>query len=236
MPIFFLSDKMTKQILDIEAFAENIPPSLQQRSGKVFYSGRNAFSAPSALYVLGVNPGGAPSNHNTETVGSHTRDVLFSFANDWSAYRDESWEGARPGTYGMAPRVLHLFASLGLAPGNVPCSNLIFVRSSRESDLKEEAIVLADLCWPFHAYAIQHLNPQAILCFGKTTGNYVRKKLGANTLVGEFIEANERRWRSQAFSNCRGTKVVVATHPSIADWRAQSTDPTHLVRESLSRV
>lgn len=224
---------MKKPPLTIEAFAERIPPLLLSRSGKVFYSGRNAFSARSALYVLGVNPGGAPTIHVTETVGSHTKDVLDTFADDWSAYRDESWEGAAPGIYGMAPRVLHLFAELGFSPGSVPCSNLIFVRSSREGDLKNELPTLADLCWPFHAYAIETLQPQVVLCFGKTAGNFVRQKLGATTLTGEFIEQNNRRWRSQAFTNTKGITVVVATHPSIADWTVRNTNPTQLVSQAL---
>lgn len=224
---------MKKPPLTIEAFAETIPPLLLSRSGKAFYSGRNAFSARSALYVLGVNPGGAPTTHDTETVGSHTQDVLKTFADDWSAYRDESWEGAVPGTHGMAPRVLHLFAKLGVNPGSVPCSNLVFVRSSREGDIKKDIPSLADLCWPFHAYAIEALQPRVVLCFGKTAGNFVCQKLGATALTGEFIEQNNRRWRSQAFTNTKGIKVVVATHPSIADWTAPDADPTRLVRQAL---
>ena len=224
---------MKKPPHTIEALAEKIPPLLLSRSGKVFYSGRNAFSARSTLYVLGVNPGGAPTTHDTETVGSHTQDVLNTFADDWSAYRDESWEGATPGTYGMAPRILHLFAELGFSPGSVPCSNLIFVRSSREGDLKKELPTLAGLCWPFHAYEIETLQPQVVLCFGKKAGNFVRQKLGATALTGEFIEQNNRRWRSQAFTNTKGITVVVATHPSIADWTARNTDPTQLVKQAL---
>jgi len=220
--------------ITIEALAEQIPAELLLRSGKVFYSGRNAFSAPSALYVLGVNPGGDPSRHEAETVGNHTAAVLHSHADDWSAYRDESWEGATPGTYGMAPRVLHLFAALGFSPSHVPCSNLVFVRSRREGDIaRDELASLADLCWTFHAFAIERLRPRAILCFGKTAGKYVRSKVGANTLYAEFIETNDRRWRSRAFVSGEGLRVVVATHPSIADWSASSTDPTQLVREAL---
>ena len=224
---------MNKLPITIELFVEKIPPALLPLSGKVFYSGRNAFSGRSALYVLGVNPGGAPANHERETVRGHTTSVLHSQPDDWSAYRDESWEGAVPGTYGMAPRVLHLFAALGLSPGNVPSSNLVFVRSRREGDIGNEMASLADLCWTFHAFAIEQLQPQAILCFGKTAGTYVRRKVNADTLFGEFIETNNRRWRGQAFVNPDGLRVVVATHPSIADWSATSTDPTQLVRASL---
>lgn len=225
---------MATSPLTIEAFAENIPSSLSSRSGKVFYSGRNSFSTRSALYVLGLNPGGSPKTHEKETAISHTQKVLNEHPNDWSAYRDESWRGARPGTRGMAPRVLHLFAKLGSNPGSVPCSNLIFARSSRESDIKKEATALADLCWPFHAIAIQALQTRVVLCFGKRAGNYLCRKLGANTLVDEFVEQNNRRWRSQAFISTEGTKVVVATHPSIADWTAPATDPSQLIVQSLN--
>ncbi len=220
-------------IMKIAAFSEKIPASLGTRSGKVFYSGRKAFAGPSPLYVLGVNPGGDPGDHGRETVEEHTHAVLHTLAEDWSAYRDESWEGAAPGKYGMAPRVLHLFTSLGLSAGEVPCSNLIFVRSRRENDIKQEFSALADSCWPFHAFAIEQLRPRAILCFGRTAGCYVRRKLGASTLIGEFVEENNRRWRNQAFENQRGVRVVIATHPSIVDWKCRSTDPTQLVRESL---
>ncbi len=224
---------MTSKLSTMEALAALIPPSLLSRSGKVFYSGRRAFASPSRLYVLGVNPGGDPTNHDTETVGTHTSAVLCSFPEDWSAYRDESWEGFTPGSYGMAPRVLHLLTGLDLNPGSVPCSNLVFARSSREADIRNEMHSLADQCWNFHAHAIYRLRPRVVLCFGKTAGNYVRRRVGANKLTAEFIEQNNRRWRSQVFASPAGLKVAVATHPSIADWCAAATDPTTLVREAL---
>ena len=38
----------------IEEFAELIPESLLHKSGQTFYSGRQAFGAPSELYILGA--------------------------------------------------------------------------------------------------------------------------------------------------------------------------------------
>jgi hypothetical protein len=222
---------MRQSSLAMNNFTYHIPPSLLHRSGKVFYSGRNAFATQSDLYVLGVNPGGAPTD--AETLNSHTHDVLNVYPADWSAYRDEPWGGAVPGTYGMAPRVLYLFAKLGVNPGSVPCSNLVFVRSRREGNLKIEMPALIDLCWPFHEYAIATLKPKVVLCFGKTAGCYVRQKLAANELTAEFIETNNRRWRSQAFINTCEITVIVATHPSIADWTVPSTDPSQLVMQVL---
>lgn len=135
----------------------------------------------------------------------------------------------------MAPRVLHLFDELNLNPGSVPCSNLVFARSSREGDLKNEIATLLDLCWPFHVHVIETVQPKVILCFGKTAGTYVRKKIGAHELTDEFIEKNNRRWRSQTYTNTQGISVVVATHPSIADWTNQNSDPTPLVVHALER-
>lgn len=224
---------MSTTLATIEALSALIPPSVRSRSGKVFYSGRLAFNCPSPLYVLGVNPGGDPANHTTETVSAHTATVLSSFPEDWSAYRDESWEGFVPGSYGMAPRVLHLLTGLCLNPGSVPCSNLVFVRSSREAALRNEMPLLADQCWNFHAHAIERLKPRVVLCFGRTAGNYVRQRVGAKMLTAELIEQNNRQWRSQVFISPAGLKVAVLTHPSIADWCAGATDPTPLVREAL---
>jgi Uracil DNA glycosylase superfamily len=217
----------------LEDFARAIPSTLMEESGKVFYSGRDAFSSPAPLYVLGVNPGGDPANYSAETVERHTSQVLGELSSDWSAYRDESWEGALPGTYGMAPRVLHLFRKLNLSPGAVPASNLFFVRSRREQDIKTRQRELADLCWPFHALVLEHLRPRVILCLGATAGRYVCQQLGAAQVIGEFVEQNARRWTSRAFVNARGLRVVVATHPSIADWCAQPTDPSGLIQEVL---
>ena len=218
----------------IERFAALIPHSLEAESGKVFYSGRAAFAGPSEIYVLGANPGGDPVNYQTETVGNHTRQVLTELPDNWSAYRDEVWEGAPPGTYGMAPRVLHLFRQLGLQPDLVPASNLIFVRSRREEHIKERQAALAELCWPFHASVIEEIRPRVVLCLGNTAGKFVRRKLGASRLVDKFVEQNDRHWKNQSFVSHTGMRVVVATHPSVADWSASATDPSALVRRSLA--
>ncbi|RZV58934.1 hypothetical protein B188_03060 [Candidatus Brocadiaceae bacterium B188] len=219
----------------IEHFADLIPRALFSESGKVFYSGRLAFSEGSALYVLGVNPGGDPENYRTQTVERHTRQVVNEFPADWSAYRDEVWEGALPGTYGMAPRILHLLRQLDLNPGAVPASNLIFVRSLREEHIRARQGGLADMCWPFHARVIAELQPRLVLCLGGTAGRYICQKLGATELIDEFIEQNDRRWRSRCFSGASGARVLVATHPSIADWTAPATDPSALIKRALSK-
>jgi len=191
----------------IEKFIEYIPDNLLDKSGAVFYSGRNAFSGNKDLYILGLNPGGSPDEQLDDTVKSSIQHILESEASDWSAYRDELWGGASPGTWGMQPRVLHLLSKLGLNPGETPSSNIIFIRSQRESNISNEVSQLSEACWPFHQAVIKALKPKAILCFGKTAGNLLRKKLGANKLIGEFVETNKRKWKSQTFSNSEGLKL-----------------------------
>jgi hypothetical protein len=217
----------------IELLYNQIPSEVCRRSGKVFYSGRAAFEAQASLYVLGLNPGGDPSEHEDETVESHTAAVLHKFEADWSAYRDESWKDAAPGTSGLQPRVLHMCTALDLNPGIIPCSNLVFVRSRRERSMGPEMKSLAEQCWPFHLLVIEQLRPRAIVCFGKTAGRYVCNRLNATTLCAEFIERNNRRWRSHVFASSTGLKVVVVAHPSVADWCAPATDPTSLVLGAL---
>ena len=216
----------------IEELVDLIPDSLKSRSGSAFYSGRDAFKGPKDLYILGVNPGGSPEGREDESVQWHT-DKVLNESDDWSAYRDESWLGSPPGTRGMQPRVLHLFNKIGSSAGSVPASNIVFVRSSREVNLDGSMQEMVEMCWPFHELVIGNLSPKVILCFGQTAGNFICNKLAASKQVDVFTEQNNRRWCSRTFQNAGGIKVVVATHPSIANWINPVTDPTVLVSRAL---
>ncbi|WP_374437759.1 uracil-DNA glycosylase family protein [Inhella sp.] len=218
----------------IESFFEVVPAHLHGRSGKVFYSGRSAFERPAALYIVGVNPGGHPDEHQQETIGSHSERVFHTLPANWSAYRSESWEGHRPGTFGMAPQVLHMLGQLGLPAEAVPSSNLVFVRSRSEADLAEEFDELANECWPFHHNVISKLRPRVILCLGTTAGRYVRNRLGAVTQIAEFQEINRRKWTSRVHVTAEGIKVATVTHPSRADWRNPAADPSALIKSAIS--
>ncbi len=217
----------------IDTFVKLIPGGLLKRSGSVLYSGRRAFQHPSPLYILGLNPGGDPEIQAKETVQWHTNKVLRGVPDNWSAYRDESWAGSAPGTRGMQPRVLHLLRRININPGNVPASNIVFLRSGREDRLEDDLSQLVEDCWPFHKKVIEDLNVRVILCFGQTSGKWVCNYLNAHKKVEEFVERNNRRWRSRSFKNANGITVVVATHPSIADWTASATDPTELVMNAI---
>ena len=218
----------------IQEFAKKIPVELLQRSGQVFYSGRLAFSRPRTLYLLGLNPGGSAKDQASETIEWHTNRVLTEFKPDWSAYRDESWQGRPGGKWGMQPRVLHLLRQLGMSPAEVPASNVIFLRSQSEALIADEFTTLAIQCWRFHRQVIEQLKPRVILCFGQLAGNWVRGQVGAHKLRERFVENNRRRWENRLYQTDTGLNVVVATHPSRADWTKEACDPSSLVRAALS--
>ena len=108
-------------------FNNLVPKGLMGESGSVYYSGREAFGKPSDLYILGLNPGGRVEDHAADTILAHLHG-LSEKPDNWSAYRDDSWEGAAPGTKPMQRRMLHLCKRIGRDPGLVPASNVIFKR------------------------------------------------------------------------------------------------------------
>ena len=220
----------------IENFVELVPKDLLNESGSVFYSGRAAFSDHNALYILGLNPGGDPVKQKTETVAWHVSKVLNEKADRWSEYSDESWGGAPTGRKGMQPRILHLLRKLRLEPGEVPSSNIVFVRSKGESGIMDRFDDLAKKCWPFHQAVIRDLEPRVILCLGGRAGKFVKGKVRASKLVDCFVETNDRGWKSKCFVNpadLGAPKVIVATHPSRTGWENPAADPSDLVATAL---
>ena len=220
--------------IDPSKFAELVDPELYDRSGKVFYSGRSAFSSSSPIYLLGLNPGGSPIDQADETIGRSL--TMWSERPDrWSEYRDESWRGTQPGTYGIAPRILHLFDRLGLDPHEIPASNVVFVRTNNEAALADEKESLLTKCWPVHRAVIDALGITTVLCLGSTAGRWVRGLLNATDLAGHFIENNARKWTSEAHLSPNGTCVLTLTHPGRVDWTNPAADPTPLIQEMLAR-
>ena len=217
----------------IEEFAELIPKSLLDKSGEVFYSGRRAFGAPSELYILGANPGGTPEGMPDSTVSRHINQVLYDKPANWSAYRDESWHGRAPGKSLMQRGVLHLFKRLQLNPGEVPASELVFLRSRNLSELKGSFEKLASECWPFHQAVIDRLGVKVVVCIGKRAGEFVRRQLNAHEPIDWFSERNRRRWESHSHRSDCGIIVVTLTHASQVDWTNRASDPTWLVIRAL---
>lgn len=146
----------------IEAALAHISPQILGHSGSVFYSGPDAFDGPRSIYVLGLNPGGDPVKQAANTIGRHIA-AFRAKTSPWSEYLDESWEGAAPGTWGMQPRVLHMFRVLGLDPRQSPASNIVFVRSKNEKTLTQSKDELLHACWPVHKAVIDSLAIRTIV-------------------------------------------------------------------------
>jgi hypothetical protein len=219
----------------INSLVDLVPKSVLTESGAVFYSGRTAFTSPSPLYILGLNPGGSTVLQSKETVERDIKLFLEENPSEWSAYSDESWAGRPAGTCGLQPRVLHMLRGLGMNPRLVPSSNVAFVRSPTENTMPFNFDAMAYLTWPFHQQVIDQLGVKVILCFGQAAGYFVARRLNATSRVGRFVEQNNRRWTSEALANNEGKIVVIATHPSRADWTSPSADPTPLVLDALAR-
>ena len=215
----------------IEKFVKKIPGVLEKESGKVFYSGREAFSGARGLYILGSNPGGSPRDPKEEKIASHTQKVLKDFPQNWSAYRDERWKGPEAGTAQMQSRVLSLLQQLGRNAGAIPASNYIFVRSVREKDIKSKSERIAELCWGFHQAVIDQLGVGVVLCLGKNPADFVKKKTIAETLVKKFTDgAGLENW---CYRNDEGLKVIRLTHPSTRDWTPPPAALINFVKSAL---
>ena len=219
----------------VQAALDEIPISVLCRSGKVFYSGRAAFARPSPLYIVGLNPGGDPLGQAGETI-ANSLDLFRAGSVHWSEYADASWRGARPGTWGLQPRVLHLLTALGMDPRLVPASNVVFARSATEAELEVEKRELLSVCWPVHHAVIDALQIKVVLCFGSTAGRWVRNELNAHRHFDTYTERNMRGWRSEAHRAADGRAVVTLTHPGRANWCNPNSDPTPLVERVLAAV
>ena len=118
--------------------------------------------------------------------------------------------------------------------GAPPSSNLVFERTRLAKDLDARFSELVEQCWPFHKGVIRELGVKVVLTFGHRCGKAVRERLGADTLADEFVEQNDRRWKSYAHTTPDGAlSVLTLTHPSRAAWENPAADPTSLVRRAL---
>lgn len=216
------------------AVARSTAMPMAHKSGSVFYSGRLAFSKPSSVYVLGLNPGGSPLRQATETVKDDL-DAWNDRPRDWSRYLDESWRGKLPGRHGMQPRIRHMFDTLGLDLRATPASNAVFVRTKSEADLRREGAGLFDRCWSFHEAVLERLGVRTVLCLGSTTGRWVRRAVQAHLLLDSYRETNNRGWSSEAHIAANGLAVITLTHPGRANWANPDANPTGMVKAVLSR-
>lgn len=223
----------------IEKFAELIPSELENESGAVFFSGRDAFSGLKDLYVLGLNPGGNPHERPDETIGWHTDLVLHNKPDRWSEYTCESWlvrgKYRKPGEGGIQPSVVHLIQRLGYDPRDIPASNVVFTRTREAEDLKE-IDSLSKACWRFHREVIAHLKPKLILCMGRGAEDILKNETNAVT-KGRSLPRRHKGggYLVEVFRNQRGCKLVSVAHPGRIKWsKAEIAGISGVVEQILS--
>ena len=208
----------------IDTFTEQIPQELLDVPGHAFYTGELGFSGQRPLYLLGLNPGGS----GTETVRQQVQNLKLG-PPEYSAYVTHTWKPAAR----IDHNVIHLLRTLSLDPSEVPASCVVLARTRSEADLARVFERLARMCWPFHQQVIDRLGVRVVVCFGKRAGNYVRQQLNAHREIDQFVETNNRGWKSATHQGMDGIKVVTVTHPSRADWRNPDADVSALVGRAL---
>ena len=219
----------------IEDFAALVPHELMNRPGEVFHSGRLAFESQSDLYILSKQSGASRDEPSSSSVRAAIERVVRHKPDGWSAFRDQSWDKREPGSAPMQKGLLHLFERLGVNPGYVPASFLVFPCAKRGEMPQAEFQQLARDCWPFHCAVIRKLSVRVIACLGLDTARWVRDRLHAHQLVEELAERNRRMWKSRTFTNSSGMAVLELTYPGVAKWTAPESDPTDLVLNALQR-
>lgn len=223
----------------IEQFAKHIPSELNDESGAVFFSGRDAFTGPKDLYVLGLNPGGNPVERPDETIGWHTDVVLHDKPDRWSEYSCERWlvrgRYYKPGEGGIQPSIVHLIQKLGYDPREVPASNVVFTRTKDEASLHKKDL-LANTCWQFHREVITHLKPKLILCMGRGAEDILKNKTNAVRKGRSFPRRHKGGgYLIEVFRNQRGCKLVSVAHPGRIKWsKAEIADISGVVGQILS--
>lgn len=219
-----------------EEFAKLVPANLMKCSGEVFYSGRAAFSRPSLVYFVGINPGSEPSSDNPSSRKLRTVEENIEYVRTqpehFSLYYDK-WEEGRARL--MQEGVQHLFANTDLVAVTTPASNCIFVRTSGADKLQNKR-ELKESCWPFHQAAIDRLGVKLILCLGDQAGRIVKRRLEARRQIDQQMEDNNRGWGTRVFRNPAGMIVIVAPHPSRSKWSTPACDPSPIVNRWLGEV
>ena len=222
----------------LNEFINLIPDSLLRQPGRAFNSGRLAFSEPSGIYVLLLNPA-YPGDYPQATVFQQARDVAKRKPQDWCAFLDDQWGNRPPGKHFLQRNLLQLYARLGVSPRNAPSSQLVFLATKTSAALKKrpDFQYLREDCWHFHAAVIQKLQPRAVVCVGKDAADFARRKLNASALVGErCVDVGKRPRTSQSHKNAQGLTVISLPHPAAAgfgpDWTPQEIN---LVERVLKR-
>lgn len=203
---------------------------LSDKSGLLLNSGSETLKKGD-FYFLGLNPGGSPDGiTGKDKIQNH----LFKEQQDFNEYLEGIWSpGGKtklPGQAVLQKRFQYLFSSLGVDPRNVCGSNLIFVRSRRANDLKEQK-TLANKCWVVHEYIISLVKPKAIFVLGESPFTFVKNKI--QKIKTDSCMAGHANWKCDLFKGMLLNEEVllfkiphlsiyaIDKHPEVIEWIKQ---------------
>lgn len=226
---------------DVRALVhQNLKDGLPGKSGSVLYSGIDTLR-PGPFYLMGLNPGGAPTEGTSSIASSiHER-------RNWSAYTQDCWvtgcdevaacrhisPSGRVESKHLAPhqkRVRKVVEALGAEPETIFATNAIFARSKDEASLKAQADDMRSwdwwkACWPIHQRFLCEVRPRWIVTLGKGYGTSAfsflmdvsNVKRGQVRAFGDD-SAQDGRWFTADLPLGDGTKLAVRVlgmpHPS----------------------
>lgn len=190
-----------------------VPKHLHEISGSILYSGYDAFSSPSPIYVMSINPAGDP-DEITKTIAESTREMLLENRSEYSAYLDESWDGQRIGAAFVQGRMQRLLIEgLKLDPRQVPVTNLVFQRTRSAGEIPRERFAE---CWKFHEVMTERLGARVIVCLGKGIADHARRMAQAHEPIEENYGPDT--WIYRAIDGRVVVRGVHARRTSNAAW------------------
>ena len=165
----------------IAAWVRDALPRFLDVSGSVIGVSAAAVR-PGPFYIMGLNPGGDPSE-----ISSRIGDPIPERALGWSVFTHDCWYDhctGCPGSSGeLVPdshvtvhqrRVIELHRALGRPVGSIVTTNAVFARSQDEERMHSQTARGAwdwwKDCWPVHQRLLSVVRPHVIVALGKGTG------------------------------------------------------------------
>jgi len=189
---------------------EQLGPERLSLTGGTLYSAADTLTKGD-VYLLGTNPGGGYD-------GKSTLDELLRQlpSNSVNEYFGEEWDRQSRRLQMTLRAILHLASS---HPESVCASNLIFVRSPTQDQLKENFWKLADRCWPAHEFILDVVQPKLVIAYGngpESAYAYLYHKLQRRS-VDDPMPAGHGKTQCRTFiaeRNGRVLRVLGLPHPS----------------------
>jgi hypothetical protein len=212
-----------RQMTDIPRFVatarRQLAPILD-RSGAILFSGVETL-CPGSVYLIGLNPGGDPRRHRSQTIRQVLEDLPARYENDYY-FR---WGNRPQGESTLQRRVRRLADMLDVELQAVCATNLIFVRSrdARSCGYPE----LAEQCWPVHRAILDIVQPKLVVCFGNSFESpytFLCQKLRATD--EDTFPSGHGKWQCRVSRSSQMrvaglphlSRYAVDRHPRVGRW------------------